>query len=278
VSLASLLLALVGAAGLPLLLPRLELFGLALSVSGLSILPLLLLLVPTHGAGEPHSARGPAVFWGAGDHLLCAAWRYGEGVAALNGGELRPVAMGDRRGSAWFCAGPVVGLGAACCSFLVYHPLLRVINLGSQRVEVAIDGRPVTSVDPTSNESPTAGALLRVPAGPHTLSVRSTGDGAAVAQIQADFHSGAVHLFAVAAEDTCFWLETTGYGRAQRAEHGYEALRSPEHFWVLPGGIDSWFEPNPEPSDGNSRSSGGVLTALRQAPCLEAPEEVRPGP
>jgi hypothetical protein len=210
-----------------------------------------------------------------GDHLLCAARGYGEGVVALNGGALQPAALRERTGSAWLSSGPVLGLGAACLSFFVYHPLLRVINLGPVRVEVTVDGRRMTSVDPTSNESPSAGALFRVPAGQHTLAVRSTVDGAALSEIQADFHSGAVHLLAIAADDTCFWLESTGYGRKQRTAHGYEALRSPQHFWALPGGIDTWFAPNPEPAELNSLSSGGVLIALRQAPCSEAPEEVR---
>ena len=44
---------------------------------------------------------------------------------------------------------------------------------------------------------------------------------------------------------------------------------------VLPGGIDTWFAPNPGTADPNARSSGGLLTALRQAPCTEAPQEVR---
>jgi hypothetical protein len=160
-------------------------------------------------------------------------------------------------------------------SFFVYHPLLRVLNLGTVPVQVALDGRPLSAVDPTSNESPLAGALLRVPAGQHTLSVASAVDGRELSREQADFHSGAVHLLAIAASDTCFWLETTGYGREQRVGRSYEPLRPGEHFWVLPGGIDTWFAPNPDSSDPNSRSSGGLLTALRQAPCAEAPREVR---
>lgn len=274
-SLASLLLALVAAAGLPLLLPRLGLFGLVFAVCALSMLPLLALLLPRAVLSAPHTARGQAVFWGSCDRLQCAARPYGERVQQLNGGELQPEPIRERIASAWLSAGPVLGVGAACLSFFVYHPLLRVLNLGTAQVEVAIDGRPLASVDPTSNESPSAGALVRVPAGQHTLSVSSSVDGTALGSTQADFHSGAVHLFAIAADDTCFWLETTGYGREQRTERSYEALRSAEHFWTLPGGIDTWFGPNPEASDPSSHSSGGLLTALRQAPCAEAPPEVR---
>lgn len=274
-ALASVILALVAAAGLPLLAPRLGWFGLSLLVCTLAALPLLALLLPSRPLELPHAARGLAVFWGAGPRLLCAAPSYGERVAALNRGELRPEPIRERVGSAWLSAGPVLGVGAACLSFFVYHPLLRVLNLGTQPVEVALDGRPLTEVDPTSNESPLAGALLRVPAGQHTLSVKSAVDGRELSREQADFHSGAVHLLALGATDTCFWLETTGYGREQRIGRSYEPLRAREHFWVLPGGIDTWFAPNPESSDPSSRSSGGLLTALRQAPCAVAPPEVR---
>jgi len=274
-TLASVLLALTSAAGLPLFAPRLGLFSLSLWVCGLSSLPLLLVFLPTRKISPPHAARGPAVLWGSGQQLLCAAPAYAERVVALNGGELSRTVLPERWGSAWLSAGPVLGVGAACLSFFVYHPLLRVLNLGPVRVEVAIDGKRLVSVDSTSNESPAGGALVRVPAGAHTLSVVSSVDGSALGETSVEFHSGAVHLFAFGADDTCFWLETTGYGKERRAAPSYQPLPAAEHFWVLPGGIDTWFAANPAPSDANSRTSGGLLTALRQAPCSEAPAEVR---
>ena len=274
-ALASLILALVGAAGLPLLAPKLGLVALSLSVCGLSLLPLVGLLFAPRRALLTHAARGPALLWAGPDRLWCAAPRYAERLAALNAAEQRAEPLREHVASAWLCAGPVIGVGAACLSFFVYHPLLRILNLGTVRIEVAIDGERLVAVDPTSNESPAAGALLRVPAGEHSLSVSSTVDGAALGRVQADFHSGAVHLFAFGAGDTCFWLETTGYGQEQLAAHSYEPLQSAEHFWVLPGGIDTWFAANPSSNDPSSHSSGGLLTALRQAPCAEAPQEVR---
>lgn len=275
-TLASVLLALSAAAGLPLLTPRLGLFPLLLAVGGLALFPVMLAFLPVRPVQPPHAARGPAVFWGSGERLLCAARAYAERVVSLNGGELSRALVPERWGSAWLSAGPVLGLGAACLSFFVYHPLLRVLNLGPVRVAVAVDGKPLTSVEPTSNESPAGGALVRIPAGAHTLSVVSSVDGSALGSRSVQFQSGAVHLFAIGADSTCFWLETTGYGREQRALPSYQALPSAEHFWVLPSGIDSWFAANPEPSAANAHSSGGLLTALRQAPCTEAPEEVRP--
>ena len=275
-TLASVLLALSTAAGLPLLAPRLGLVALLLWVCALSALPLLLALLPARPVRPPHSARGPAVAWGVGPRLLCAAPAYAERIVALNGGELSRATLPERRGSAWLSTGPVLGLGAALLSFFVYHPLLRVLNLGPVPVEVALDGKRLTVVDPTSNESPAGGELVRVPAGAHTLSVFSSIDGAALGSTAVAFQSGAVHLFAIAADDTCFWLETTGYGREQRATPSYQALPAAEHFWVLPSGIDTWFAGNPPASAANVHSSGGLLTALRQAPCAEAPQEVRP--
>ncbi|MEO8906075.1 MAG: hypothetical protein ABI488_26235, partial [Polyangiaceae bacterium] len=212
-SLASLLLALSGAAGLPLLAPKLGLFSLVVAVTLLSLLPLLVLILPTRAVAAEHAAKAAAVRWTAQGRLWCAARRYAERVAELNAGELIEEPLAERLGSAWLSAGPLLGIGAACLSFFVYHPLLRILNLGTARVEVALDGVELVAVDPTSNESPAAGCLLRVPAGRHWLSVRSSTDGAALGRVQADFQSGAVHLFAFGADDTCFWLETTGYGQ-----------------------------------------------------------------
>lgn len=273
-TLASLLLGVVSAASFPLLLPRLGLFEMVYGAAGLALLPVLLLFLPLARRTPPHAARGLAVFWGKGDQLLCARAHYGARIVELNRGELQNANLRERFGWAWLCLGPILAAFAACLAFFVYHPLLRVINLGPVRAEVALDGHPLTSVEPSSNESVAAGARVRVPAGQHTLSVTSRG-GLPLARVEANFHTGAVHLLAIAADDTCFWLETTGYGREQRAAPSYEALVSPEHFWSLPDGIDTWFAENPGSSNPNSRSSGGLVTALRQAPCADAPPEVR---
>lgn len=276
ISLSSLLLALVGAAGLPLLAPNLGWPELSLLVLALSLLPLLALLLRMAPAPEPHACPGPAVTWGKAGDLVCAAPRYAERLAALNGGlTLRPIEIRERKASAWLCAGPVLGVTAACSAFFIYHPLLRILNLGPVPVEVAFDGQRLVAVDATSNESPAAGALLRVPAGAHVLSMTSLIDGSALGHVSVDLHSGAVHLFAIGAEGICFWLETNGYGREQRVQPSYQPLSSADHFWALPGGIDTWFAANPQAADPNARSSGGLLTALRQAPCTEAPQEVR---
>ena len=275
-ALASALLGLASAAGLPLLFPRLGLAGLSCLTLVLSVLPLALLLVPRAVAEPPHTARGP-VLSARAEQLLSSNAAYAERLAALNGAVPQATTHRERFGSPWLSAGPVIALGAACLAYFVYHPLLRVLNLGTSRILLVLDGAPFASVDPTSNESPSAGALVRVPAGHHLITVNRA-DGTRVAELSADFQSGAVHLYAPASEGTCFWLETTGYGLEQRVAPSYEPLVSNDLFWVLPGGIDNWFAPNPRPTPGGSQSSGGLLTALRQAPCSEAPPEARATP
>ncbi len=274
-ALSSLLLGLVSAGGLPLLASRLGLFWLAFSSCTASLLPLLFLLVPRKQSLGAHASHGHAVLWAAGDRLWCASDRYGDRVAQLNGARALPTPIRESIASPWLSAGPLLAVGAACLSYFVYHPLLRIINLASSRIEVSVDGAPLVSVDATSNESPSAGALVRVPAGHHVLSARSAVDGAAITRVSVDFQTGAIHLFAPGAEQTCFWLETTGYGQEQRIQPGYQALVSAENFWVLPADIDRWFAANPAPSDPHSHSSGGLLTALRQAPCAETPPDAR---
>jgi hypothetical protein len=274
--LASLLLGLVAALGLPLLVPRLSAWGLVFAATVASLLPLGFLLLPESALSGAHSASGPALYFSHDLQLICTAEGYGRRVAEMNGVVAEPTSLGQTFGSPWLWAGPVLAIGAAILSYLGYHPLLRVLNLGRTPIVVAIDGVTVARVDATSNESPAAGVLLRVPVGQHLLSARSSVDGSPVGDAEVDFQSGAVHLFVPGAERTCFWLETSGYGEKKLALPSYRPLFSEQHFWVLPGGIDSWFEPNPTSSDARSHSSGGVLTALRQAACENAPPEVRP--
>lgn len=275
VALASLLLGLTSAFGLPLLAPRFGAVGLSLVAFGFSLVPFVLLWVPPAKNRADHTASSLAVRFLDGTHLWCARAAYAERVAELNHSSLQSAPRKEDLASPWLFAGPIAALGAAVISFFVYHPLLRVLNLGSARIEVALDGKPLVAVDATSNESPAAGALVRVPAGQHELTVISTTDHALLERVDADFESGSVHLFAPGATDICFWLETTGYGEEQLAKPVYQPLTAEHHFWVLPSGIDNWFAPNPVPASERSHSSGGLLTALRQAPCAEVPPEAR---
>ncbi len=106
-SLASVLLALSGAAGVPLLAPKLGLYALMAVVTLLSLVPLLVLLMPTRRMHPEHAARGAAVLWSAEHTLWCARAGYAERVLELNGGELGEELLNAPRGSAWLSAGPV---------------------------------------------------------------------------------------------------------------------------------------------------------------------------
>jgi hypothetical protein len=100
-SLASLLLALVTAAGLPLLLPRLPASGLVLASLLASLLPFVFLLAPERALEPPHTARALAVVWQRELQLWCANERYGERVAELNGTRAVPASARAAFGSAW---------------------------------------------------------------------------------------------------------------------------------------------------------------------------------
>jgi hypothetical protein len=137
-------------------------------------------------------------------------------------------------------------------------------------VEVSVDGRLAIFLEPTSGESPAAGVELRVPSGTRELVVRSAADGRLLSRQTARFEGGREHLFAPGSDGYCFWLESTGYGRARTERALRQPLEGEEKFWILPRGVDTWFAPNPPAGEQSVRASGGVLTALRQAPCAEA--------
>src|SRR5260221_10169331 len=75
-ALASLILALVVPAGLPLLAPRVGAVGLVLASVFAAVLPLAFLLLPEPAPDAPHAARGRAVTWEHGQRLWCADARY----------------------------------------------------------------------------------------------------------------------------------------------------------------------------------------------------------
>jgi hypothetical protein len=113
-----------------------------------------------------------------------------------------------------------------------------------------------------------------VPSGERALAVIGPG-GRVVEEARVFVKSGARHLYAPASDGYCFWLERSFYGRSGPDVAERRALAGSVRFWVLPSDLDTWFSPNPEPSRADKRSSGGMLSALRQARCSVAPAEVR---
>jgi hypothetical protein len=268
VALSSSLLALTLAGALPLVWQRISLGVFVLLVAAGSLLPVLAAGLGRRTPESGHSAVSRAAFWGPSGELVCTSADWASELARANGRDAHPVSRRDTEFSAWMLAGLLVALMAVPISYRFYRPLVRIVNLTESRLVVHLDGEMLTSVDPTSAESAAAGVEVRVPAGQRTLEARDPSGSIRATNVVA-VRAASPHLYAPASESYCFWIERTGYGRAAGAAEDTEIvpLEGAARFWVLPDEIDSWFSPNPPQIPGDNRSTGGVLTALRQAPC-----------
>jgi hypothetical protein len=272
-TLASGVLGLTTAAAIPLFwsfVPALV-YGASVLVAG--ALPLGFLLFAGQGrlrAG--HSAVGRAVWWRRTGELCCTNGRFC--AELLPPGRPMPDPRGEREPCfpKWILAGWVLTAVSAPLAWWVHHPVVRVINLTDTRLTVRVDGHRMIDVEPTSAENPRAGVEIRVPSGQRDFSAEDP-RGQPVAQSAVRVVAARDHLYAPASREHCFWLETSGYGRnAQDAS--IVPLAGQVRFWILPGRVDTWFYENPEVRFGDGRSSGGELTALRQAHCADAPDAV----
>lgn len=215
----------------------------------------------------PHSARGRAVWFGAHGELVCTRSQFARELAARAGVTCEPRDP-KRAFGVWSALGLMLVLVLAPLSHAYQHPSVRILNLQDLPFELSVDGRPVVRIEPSSGESPFAGAELSLPAGRRTLSARDV-EGRLIESAEVELLAGAHHLYAPASPDTCFWLETRGYGRGAR-KPGYEPLRGPLQFWAIPDDVHGWFLPASE-AGGDARVTGGSARVLRQAPCADAP-------
>ena len=167
---------------------------------------------------------------------------------------------------------PALALGLAALAFDWHHPRLWVINLGRERLWLAVDGTLAAAIDPAGSDPSRAALELRLPRGERTLEAFDEHH-RPVASVRAFLQGGRDHVYAPASADSCFWLESTGYGRDPT--HDVRPLATGAGFFALDTDVDSWFAASPEPPAYDRRSSGGTLTALRQSPCSRAPESVR---
>ena len=158
--------------------------------------------------------------------------------------------------------------------YRLHHPPLRVLNLSRQVLSLEVDGRKMGTLHPSSSESVSAGLHLRLPSGSRRLLIRNQ-QGAVLAETRAELLSGGHHLYAPLSPHQCFWIEQMSYGRAKNPKGAMNrALGGHTRFWALPDSIDIWFAPLPqEVADG--MSSGGVVSALRHALCVDVPELTR---
>ncbi|MEZ4233545.1 MAG: hypothetical protein R3B89_30485 [Polyangiaceae bacterium] len=164
-------------------------------------------------------------------------------------------------------------------SFAVHRPRIQVLNLTEHPLTLEVDGEVVANVPITSQESAEAGAQLRLPAGRRHF--RALAGDQIVAEADLTLQGAARHLYAPASPEHCFWLERISYGRGNAAEPipGHVErlpLASPLRFWAFSRPPDIWLAPPPEPLLDDARSSGGEVTALRQARCSDAPAGARP--
>lgn len=263
---AALLLAACWACVFPLLWPDASL-GLHLTLTLVVALSPQLLRSPASKLFGLPSAR-PSVSFHAG-HLVCERQAFAGEVATLNGLGVQPerigIAAGER--ATWLLA-PLLGLALATGMYQWQHLPLRVLNVGAEPLWLVVDGQARGSILPSPVETGTAGLELSLPRGAHQLTAVDP-VGRPLAEVHVVLSSPHGHLFAPRSETHCFWLELTGYGR----ERGRRIipLVSPTRFWVLDETVDTWFVPSPVATGADERSSGGVLTALRYAPCSDAP-------
>lgn len=275
------LLAMTFAGALPVLFDSLSFVGYACAVALGSLVPAALHVVfalrsaAVHVMKDPCRAEAPAVFWTARQELICRNEEFATAVAARHRAAWRVGRTPFATPSGWLALPPALALASAGILYPMHYPVLRVVNLSPVELSIYVDGEPFGVVQPTSAESSRAGLRTRVPAGARSLEAR-TPAGDALEHLRVQFEAGQSHLFAPASQGFCFWLESTRYGRAPGPASPLAALDPEQRFWVLRQQIDSWFAPNPVPGAADERSTGGVLTALRQGRCAELPPALAP--
>lgn len=267
--LASSLLALALAAGVPIALPWAGV-GALLSIVLIGALLPLGLAFRRKTRRAPHTTVGRAVWWsplGA----ACSSVRWARRLADMNGAACRTSTEVETRLSPWMVAGPMLGLVVAPFAHWLHHPLVRIVNLTEHELVVSVDGHQVARVAPTSVEHPEAGVEAQIPAGRRRFQVHDR-QGRLLEEDGVLVRSGRQHLYAPGDHDKCFWIETIGYGRGGPGEPEVTMLPANRHFWLLPPGLDTWFDRTPRSPD-DWRASGGQLTALRQGGCASAPAQ-----
>jgi hypothetical protein len=244
-------------------LPALALAGVAFVGA---LLPVLVVALWPSRRRPGHTADGPAARFVSNGELLCADDRWGAELARSNDASRRLAPWRERRFSFAMLAAPLAAPPLALVAFYVASPVVRVVNVTGDQLVVEVDGARRASLPPTSVESPSAGAELRIPVGEHELVARAL-DGRVLERAHVVVESGRAHLFAPASEGHCFWLESARYGRNVERSAEREPLDGPPHFWSLPTDLGGWCSAPPEAAVAEKRWTGGTVTVLRQAPC-----------
>jgi hypothetical protein len=244
-------------------LPALALAGVALAAA---LVPVVVVVFWPSRLRPGHTSDGPAVRFVSNGELLCADERWGAELARLNGGTRRLAPWREARFSFALLAPALVAPPLALVALNAASPIVRVVNLSGDEIVVEVDGTRRAKLAPTSVESPSAGAELRISVGGHDLVARAL-DGRVLEQTRALVESGRAHLFAPASEGHCFFGESAGYGRSGERLAEREPLEGPPHFWSLPNDLGGWFSAPPEAAIAETRWTGGTVKVLRHAPC-----------
>lgn len=266
VCVASVLLGLTTALALPILAAGVGTAWVAGAALLATALPVLLAVAWRRQPRAGHSSRGEAVRWRGREQLLCTNEGYARLAARHNRLERVEVWTPLLSWSSWYWVGPVATLLALPASIMFNTAVVRALNLTASDYTLVVDGHVLAEVPATSAESPAAGREFRLAAGRRHFQAIAR-DGTLLSDREVFVRGGAQHLYAPGNSETCFWLEFTSYGRQK--VHGpqrVELARGVE-FWLLSEPVDTWFAPSPLPVADDTRSSGGRLTALRQAPC-----------
>jgi hypothetical protein len=224
-----------------------------------------------------HTSAGRAAYFRLDGVLVCRseAW-----TSALTGEKSSKISV-TRGAHAGALLAPWAAAVAGACFlslwpwYRFHFPVVRVVNTSGDTLTLTIDGVDRGRVPSTARESELAGVELRVPAGRRLFQAFDVGH----RQVDSSWvavEGGGIHLYAPSSSGVCFRIETTGFGRSATPGTTTYPLVGPPYFWVLPsgssgdGGIDYWFSAAPPPSE-DTRSSGGVVRALRQSPCSGSP-------
>jgi hypothetical protein len=258
---ASTLLAIFGGALVATLWP--SLWQTSLCAVAISLLP----LIWSHWLSLPrqlgHAARDRAVV-AIPRGIAFASQAYAELAREGLGIAAKAEPLRTRRLGPLDLLGPVMALVLTPSLNYLFFPMIRVLNLTDRTLTVTVDNRPLVRVEPTSTESPAAGAVAYAPSGRHRLVARDE-DGVVASDAVVQIRSGFRHLYAPGANDECFYLQRVSHGRSLFEGEGIVPLASNDRFWAIPNSVDLWFAP--ESAVRSGATTGGVVTHLRMRRC-----------
>ncbi len=257
---------------LPRLAPSLPLLGYTAVALVAALIPPAIVWAVRPAVRESGATSVGRAAWWSKHKFCCTNQRWVEQISGVIGAP-KPRALRVPVVVPSMFAGAGLVLVGAPLAYDYLHPQVIALNLGAPEFELLADGVVVGRVVATSLESPEAGLRFRLGVGQRELLARTLG-GRTLLSEQVELEAGKTYLYAPLSEEYCFWLEHDDYGRRAAPERHYRVLPQDREFWALPREIDSWFSANPLVTS-DKRSTGGSLTALRQARCEESPPEVR---